>query len=110
MPNKKKKNSNIVLDFVRGYLARPDNKSKASTIVRAAEKRNAALKKLGPDRLQPYVHPSGRRPLTPVKGGKVFGVSHVSNCTEKRNRPDLSGRCLRCQAQCRIKVTKHKRP
>ena len=47
MPNKKKKNNNIVLDFVRGYLARPDNKSKASDIVRAAEKRNAALKKLG---------------------------------------------------------------
>ena len=47
MPNKKKKNSNIVLDFVRGYLAKPENKSPASKVVRAAEKRNAALKKLG---------------------------------------------------------------
>jgi hypothetical protein len=47
MPNKKKNYSNVVLDFVRGYLAKPENKSKASTVVRAAEKRNAALKKLG---------------------------------------------------------------
>ena len=47
MPNKKKKNSNVVLDFVRGYLSKPENKSPASKIVRAAEKRNAALKKLG---------------------------------------------------------------
>ena len=47
MPNKKKKNSNVVLDFVRGYLGKKENKSPSSVVVRAAEKRNAMLKKMG---------------------------------------------------------------
>ena len=47
MPNKKKKNSNIVLDFARGFLTKPNNVSPAAKFVKAAEKRKAALKKLG---------------------------------------------------------------
>ena len=47
MPNKKKKNSNIVLDFARGFLTKKENVSPAAKFVKAAEKRKAALKKLG---------------------------------------------------------------
>tara|TARA_Y100000356_G_C11002600_1_gene154177 strand:+ start:311 stop:457 length:147 start_codon:yes stop_codon:yes gene_type:complete len=47
MPNKKKKNSNIVLDFARGFLTKPDNAAPAARVVKTAEKRNAALKKFG---------------------------------------------------------------
>ena len=47
MPNKKKKNSNIVLDFARGFLTKPNNVAPAARFVKAQEKKKAMLKKLG---------------------------------------------------------------
>ena len=47
MPNKKKKNSNIVLDFARGFLTKKKTFLLLLQFVKAAEKKNAALKKLG---------------------------------------------------------------
>ena len=47
MPNKKKKNGNIVLDFARGFLTKKENVAPAAKFVKAQEKKKAMLKKLG---------------------------------------------------------------
>ena len=47
MPNKKKKNSNIVLDFARGFLTKKENVAPAAQFVKAQQKKKAMLKKLG---------------------------------------------------------------
>jgi hypothetical protein len=47
MPNKKKKNSNIVLDFARGFLGKKENVSPAAKFYKAQQKKKDMLKKLG---------------------------------------------------------------
>jgi hypothetical protein len=46
MPNKKKKNNNIVLDFARGFLTKPKNVSPAAKFAKAQVRKKKMIDNL----------------------------------------------------------------